>query len=427
MGRWDSEDKIIVDFFSELGADSENNPYLRDKKKGLELVGKILSINKENDNKAKELKKIDTIIDVGLLGNLYKVQLKNEASLQLRLVQLSDRLLEEKKYKILRNKSVVGIGGKFSAGKSKFINSLLNASEELLPEDQNPTTSIPTYIVQAPSEKINAYTFKNDEVLLDVEAMQALTHKFYKKYSMGFASFISCMIIMKPDVPYKNLVFLDTPGYNRADIVSGTKVQKEISDENRAYEQLRTADYLIWLLDIENGELSESDIAFIGKLNLENPILIVANKADKQVDSDIQATVDKINKTVKEARINCFAVTAYSSRDKEEWGNNAFIAEYLSKAQRKKKNKEDILTQVDFIEKQIESDINEKIKMKIAERNELSNQLFQFDDIMGIRSLVEIYGETMEIIRDMKACKVDYDRTVKKLNTFLERHFERKK
>ena len=90
------------------------------------------------------------------------------------------------------------IGGKFSAGKSKFINSILNTEERILPEDQNPTTSIPTYLMYGENEQILAYTSENLNVSLDKEALQALTHKFFEKYKIGFSSFINSLIIFEP-------------------------------------------------------------------------------------------------------------------------------------------------------------------------------------------------------------------------------------
>lgn len=426
MGIFDFDDDISDDFFDEDYVDIDENKYLSNSDNALELIGRILSITKKSYHQINTLKKIDTLLDVDLLGGLRHIQLEHEARLQVKLAQLSDRLFEEKKYQILRDKSVVGIGGKFSAGKSKFINSLLNAEGELLPEDQNPTTSIPTYIVQGESEKINAYTFENEEVLLDVESMQALTHKFYKKYNMGFASFIDSLIIMEPDVPYSNLVFLDTPGYSKADTFNDVKAKKNISDENKAYEQLKTVDYLIWLVDIENGELNKTDIAFINKLNLDNPILIVVNKADKKIDSDIRAVVERISITAKDAGIKYYAVTAYSSRDKKEWNQSDHIGKYLRKAQKRRTNKEDILVQIADIEKKIGNEIDNKIEEKKEERDKLSNQIFHSDDIWGIKTLVDIYGEAMENIRDMKQCKSYYVKTTRKLERSLKNHFKGK-
>ncbi|HIS62493.1 MAG TPA: dynamin family protein [Candidatus Scybalomonas excrementigallinarum] len=424
MGLFDFDE--VEDILDEDYVEEESNFYLKSSENALELVSKILSTSKQSYQQAKNLKQIDYLMDVDLLGSLRNIQLNDEAMLQVKLGQLSDRLIEEKKYQVLRDKSVIGIGGKFSAGKSKFINSLLKAEEELLPEDQNPTTSIPTYIVKGEEECIKAYTVDNNEVELDIESMKALTHKFYKKYNMGFSAFIDSLIITEPDVPYENLVFLDTPGYSKADIYSDVKAKKNISDENKAYEQLKSVDYLIWLVDIENGVLSESDIAFINKLDLEHPILVVINKADKKIDAEIEEILEHIKRTIQEAGIKCFAVSAYSSRNGKEWNQTDFIREYLMEAQKRRKSKEDILSQISDIEKKLEKEIEIGIEERIKERNRLNDVIFRSDDIMEIKTLVDIYGESMESIRNMKQCKYFYQKTVRKLETALDKHYERK-
>lgn len=426
MGLYDIEEfEEIDDFFNSDYVPDEDNIYLGNAEKAIELISKILSRSHKSDKEKNTIKTIDYILDVELLGCLRKIQLHDEAKLQIKLAQLSDKLLEEKKYQALKNKSVVGIGGKFSAGKSKFINSLLS-TEELLPEDQNPTTSIATYIVHGAEEKIIAYTTDNNAVELDVKAMQALTHKFYEHHGMGFSSFINSLVIMEPDMPFEKLIFLDTPGYSKPDDYGTSKTKKNISDANKAYEQLKNVDYLIWLVDIENGELSETDISFIKKLNIEIPILVVANKCDKKVDDEVKKIVKHIENTVKQVGVPCFAVTAYSSWLGEEWNNQNYIASYLEMAQENQKSRDDILEQIYVIEERVGNEIAYNIENKVKERNELNNVIFRSDNIMEIKTIVDIYGETMESIRDMKICESMYMKNKRKLNSSLNRHFKGK-
>ena len=425
MGLWDVEDDL-EDFLVDDYVQKESNRYLSDIEEAIGLVAKVIPISRGNYSERKSMRKIDDMLDVDFLSAFRQIQLTNEAQLQMKLALLSDKLAEQKKYEILKNKSVVGLGGKFSAGKSKFINSILKAGEELLPEDQNPTTSIPTYIVYGGEEEICAYTSDNEKVILDVESLQALTHKFYEKYKMGFSSFINSLIISEPDMPYRELVFLDTPGYSKADAVGKGKNQKEISDENKAYVQLRGVDYLIWLMDIENGVLSDPDIAFISKLGLETPILIVVNKSDKKIDEDIEAVVELVKTTAIDAGLKLFGVTAYSSRNNEEWRKANIISNFLKMAKKKKSSKEDILEQIERIKKTVSREIDKKIEDKVKERNALNEVIFKSDDIMEIKTLIDLYGESMEEIRDMKECRRKYQANTRKLEKALEKQYGRR-
>ncbi len=425
MGFWDVEDDV-EDFLTDDYVQEECNRYLSDTEAAIDLIAKIIPISRERYSERKSIQMIDDMLDVDFLSAFRRIQLTDEAQLQVRLALLSDKLVEQKKYEVLKNKPIVGLGGKFSAGKSKFINSILKAGEELLPEDQNPTTSIPTYIVYGGAEEICAYTSDNEKVLLDIEALQALTHKFYEKYKMGFSFFINSLIISEPDMPYRELVFLDTPGYSKADSVGKNKKQKELTDENKAYAQLRNVDYLIWLIDIENGVLTEPDIAFISKLGLETPILIVVNKADKKIDTEIESIVELVRRTAINSGINLFGVTAYSSSNNEEWRSANIISDFLEVAKRKKASRDDIVEQIEIIKNKVSREIEKKINDKVKERNTLNNVIFKSDDIMEIKTLINLYGESMEEIRDMRECRKKYQANIRKLEKTLEKQYGRR-
>lgn len=420
MGFLDAEDfDEIEDLIDENYERLDENEILSSSEKAVSLVGKIINISKDRDEHKRKGDKLDSLIERDFLAPFKRVQLSNEAQIQVELSQISSKLAGQKKYAIFRKKPVVGIGGKFSAGKSKFINSILRAGEELLPEDQNPTTSIPTYIVYGEREEIRAFTRSSEEVLLDVEEMQALTHKFYEKYKLGFSAFIDSMVISVPNLPYKELVFLDTPGYSKADLVGNNKTQKELSDQNKAYEQLRGVDYLIWLLDIENGILNESDIDFITRVEPSRPILIVANKSDKKDDDEIPDILNAIKKSAVGAGIDLFAVTAYSSRDNVEWGGQSAIENYLKLAMEKISNKEGVIAQINSIDERVISELEAKIDDKTKERNELTKTIFKSDDIVEIKTLVELYGNTMKNLHEMYECKMNYQRIIKKIKNML--------
>jgi len=401
----------------------EINKYLKNTENAIELISKIIPLTNEDKKDYRRVKKIDNMLDSEFLAPFKDVQIRGEASLQIKLTQISDKLLEQKKYDILRKKTIIGIGGQFSAGKSKFINSILNGGEELLPEDQNPTTSIPTYIVKG-NEEISAYTSENKKVSLDVEELQALTHKFYEKYSMGFSSFIKSLFISTSNIPYEKLVFLDTPGYSKPDSLDAEN-QNELSDENRALEQLRSVDYLIWLVDIENGDLKQPDIEFISKLKLEKPILIVVNKADKKIGREIEQVIKAVEDTAIDKGINLFAVTAYSSRNREEWKSAGHISDFLESSMADK-NKEDIVQQICEIKRDVLDDIKEKLENCRKERNQLKNIIFNSDDIMEITSLINLYGEQLEKIHDLEESRSIYQKNMRSLEAELQTYYGRK-
>jgi tRNA U34 5-carboxymethylaminomethyl modifying GTPase MnmE/TrmE len=81
---------------------------------------------------------------------------------------------------------------------------------------------------------------------------------------------------------------------------------------------LKSADFLIWLVDAENGDLTKTDIDFIKMLEVKQKILFVVNKADKKTGvSDI---VNQVKSTAERNQIPVFAVAPYSSQNPDEFG-----------------------------------------------------------------------------------------------------------
>lgn len=409
MGLFDVDDYI-----------EERNSYLEDYSKGLELISKVLGRNKINKVEKVNIDKINTVLDRDLLRAFKNVQLTNEMEIYTKLTDLSDKISEQNKVKLLNDRTIIGIGGKFSSGKSKFINSLLD--DDILPEKQNPTTSIPTYIISNENDTIKALTFNNMEIELDLEAMQALTHEFYEKYNIGFSSFIKNLIIQSKNMMYKNIAFLDTPGYTKYDLDS----KKSISDEEKARLHLKASDYVIWLVDAENGEISQKDIEFLKSIAIETKVLVVFNKADKKTENDIYSIVKNSENTLNVHGIKYFGVTAYSALDGEEYLGNKKIEEFLNEAQNYKNSKENIEKQINDILSLLEKQINDIENKSIERRNKLGNIIFKSDEFIEIKTLTKMYSDSMDYLRDINKCKRNFKQIKSTIKSLLDEYFERR-
>ena len=249
----------------------------------LQLVSKILCIPSSGGQYAKQMQykvqHLNQMIDQQVLDTVKNLNFPDELSLSHRLQRLSDRVEEYKKNQLLKGRAIVGVGGSFSAGKSAFINSLFHT--QMLPEDSTTTTAIPTYFMNGAEQQILAYTQNNQAVRLMEKEMKAFTHQFDHTYHIGFAPFIKNLFIVNQtdavDQNFRQLAFLDTPGYSKPrDAVKG---KREITDYEIAQSQLRTVDYLIWLVDSSNT-LTASDLDFMESLQNPCPVLLVFTKAD---------------------------------------------------------------------------------------------------------------------------------------------------
>lgn len=376
----------------------EDNSYLTNTAKGLQLISKLLNAEKDYE-KGKQVRKLDHLLDYSLLNSLRNVNLSNEVSLSIQLNKISDKIAEYNKIRLLSNKTIIGIGGKFSAGKSKFINALLD--DDILPEDQKPTTSIPTYILSSAENSICAYTSNNQEVELDLPAMQALTHEFYEKYKLGFSQFVRNLVVKSDGIANDRIAILDTPGYSKYD----ANTKKSVSDEQMAFDQLKSSDFLIWLVDIENGIIQNRDVEFIKSLDIQTPILVVFNKADKKIESDIIKIMEASKIALQSTSLNIYAITAYSSVDAEEYLGQNYISEFLKISSEYSNRKEDIGKQLNNIVISLNSVFDQMSRNTINERNFLGNAIFRAEDILSIKSLVELYMDSFEQLNSINECR----------------------
>lgn len=363
------------------------NLYIADKKKAVELLASLI----RNDAKtsAYAVRKIRRYIDE-LFALFEDVGLENGLELYEQFLDLCAQLSARQKIRKIQDKVVVSFGGAFSAGKSKFINSI-SGIENVLPVAQVPTTSIPTYIIKSNRDELRANSIYGYATNLTVEAMSALTHEFYNEYGIGFSAFVDSIIVESSrfSLP-KDIALLDTPGYTKHDEKSDSKLI--ISDKERAFEQLRASDYLIWLADIDSGCLTDEDLNFIKELRIKTPILIVFTKADKKPESEIQSIIRTAQETIDGTSIDCFGITAYSSNQNKEYGNR-LIPQFINFTLSGGVRGNDILGEFDRIEREM----RERIQRSIQQSRDTARTLFSYithsNRFLDIRSLVTLWGK----------------------------------
>ena len=213
----------------------------------------------------------------------------------------------------------VAVAGGYSAGKSSFVNSILNL-EDVLPTGIEPVSMINTYI--CPTDEVRDFVVtglnvRDCLVKLDKEVLGAIKHS---DRSNVYVSSVLNSIFLDIPVPsgknyLKHITFVDTPGYNNSKSVN---YENAISDSDNATNALKEADAIIWTIDIEAGAISNNDIAFLNNIlkdkDEEFPVVILFNKMDKKSASE----VDKIMKTAvttcqRSLKVQPLDIIAYSS------------------------------------------------------------------------------------------------------------------
>lgn len=379
MSIWDEDEEIAVEL------EEEENIYLKDEEYAVKLLIKLLRINEKNIKRIYDINEFEYTINNKLINFLDKVTLDTEVRLYENLIKSKNKICEQRNINDLKNKSIVAVGGGFSSGKSKFINSIIK--EKILPEDQTPTTSIPTYIINGINQK-KCYTFNNLEVELDDKEVEAISHLFFDRYKISFTKILKNILISTNSMKYKNIVLLDTPGYTKAE---GYKKANN-TDETVAREHLKIADFLIWLADIENGTIKKDDIEFINKMNFNKPILIVFNKADKKIEKQIEQILNTAKETLENTQLNIYAITAYSSIQNKEYCSENYINTFLEIAD-KNIAKIDEYKEIEKLLLDFEESFKNKEKRLNLEKENLKGIINRFNGISVLTELSKMYSE----------------------------------
>jgi hypothetical protein len=236
----------------------------------------------------------------------------------LKKMQEAGRKFEEiARFKSIKGKRLGAIGGQFSSGKSAFINSLMLNTSIRLKTDMKPTTAIPTYVCCSNQEKpsITGYSYIGSNSArfdVPVETFESIDHDFLGKLQFNLKNIIPYITVSCPmkEEHFGKICLIDTPGYNPAG--SGFS----FDDYNTAIQHIATADFLIWIINIQNGTIDRDDLAILKKLRDEEKLrdlYIIANQADSKTDADIDKILDSIEDELDDADLKYTGICAYSS------------------------------------------------------------------------------------------------------------------
>lgn len=387
MGFLDDEELIddefdTSDIVPEINA--EYTQLINDPDMSVDLLAKVLGTHKGNKvNLIK--KKINSLFDI-----FSDITLKDELSIYNSIISLCDKMEQIERNKALQGKAVIGIGGQFSAGKSYFINKISGIGTTLV-TDQKPTTAIPTYIVRADTEKYVINTVDGGSIKTNCTEVQALTHDFDMKYGFGFSDYVESIFIGSPMFSlFENIALLDTPGYSKNEQTNG---RNEVTDVKKAYEQLKSCDFLIWVAKMVPG-ITDDDIDFIKSLEINRPILFVLNQADLEMLQSnrvkcLEHTIEQINMS----GLPCAGVTLYSAETGKEYTSQPEIQPFFEMVSKFSSSKENILKQFDDLLNRLQDsfDIYEKNSKKTVDT--LRKFVTDSENINAIRTIADMWND----------------------------------
>ncbi|GAA9661480.1 hypothetical protein HpHCM58_04200 [Helicobacter pylori] len=285
---------------------AENHHNTEGLKERYDLIARILNAKTNNEG----LEEYQSVLDNEFLEFASGVDSLKEKEIALLMLQEIQKELQlVASYPSLFQKTMVAVGGGFSAGKSTFLNNLLGLKLKL-PEDMNPTTAIPTYCLKGKKEVLMG--FSQNGGMVELPHLK-FDHQFLKSLGFNLKEIMPFMLLSAPSVPFEFLCFIDTPGYNPGN-QGYTGGDKEASKES-----LKHAKHILWLISCERGGIEKSDLDYLQELYEEGKqVFIVLNKADLKITSQLEEIAVQTKETLEDNGIEFLGIGVYSSERYQE-------------------------------------------------------------------------------------------------------------
>lgn len=224
----------------------------------------------------------------------------------------------------LNNKIIIAVSGRFSAGKSSLLNALLDTN---LPVDVEATTAIPTYLTYYNQlHKGLIGQFKKDgnhmlvsskcivdkPKLMKTKFLNYITKENIKNFPLPLSNLIDNFVISIKNDIFLNKVIIDTPGIDPAD--KGKSDYDEVITKNA----VSLANFVFWVMDIDEGDLADISLKFLKENISENQdLLVIVNKVDKKPPKEIEKVLTQVKKTLgKHIKAKTLGVIPFSKKDK---------------------------------------------------------------------------------------------------------------
>lgn len=283
---------------------AENHQNEKPLKERYDLIARILNAKMEN----KGLEEYQCILDNEFLEFASGVDsLKEKEIALLALQEIKKELQLVASYPSLFQKSMVAVGGGFSAGKSSFLNNVLGLK---LPIGLDKTTAILTYCLKGEREVLMGRSQNGGVVELP---HLTFDHKFLDSLGFNIKEIMPSMLLSAPSVLFEFLCFIDTPGYNPSNqgYTGG--------DRQASKEYLNHAKHILWFISCERGGIEKSDLDYLQELYEEGKqVFIVLNKADLKITTQLEKIAVQVKETLEDNGIEFLGIGVYSSERYQE-------------------------------------------------------------------------------------------------------------
>ncbi len=232
-------------------------------------------------------------------------------------------------YEDLIGKNIVALGGMLSSGKTSFLNTF--NSDQILADDIDPETSVPTYIVYKDKHKVSAVNIFENVIELETQDVIKISHGIgemaeHMVPNVTLGHMLESVLIQSPNHNYIHTAFLDTTGY----VKPYSSYYTAKTDELFLRSQLNSSDFVLWFVSAEAELITQSDLDVIKSLRSQIPLLIIVNKADTKSNEQLVEICENIKLSLDSKGINYIDVLTFSSLKPKAYDSNK-IRHYMDR------------------------------------------------------------------------------------------------
>lgn len=207
----------------------------------------------------------------------------------------------------LKNKVLVGLYGRMSAGKTSVLNALF---DENFPECIGENTAVPTYLYYGNECDYVSLVDSRDSIQkIDVSEISIID--WDKSYHFPFHRMYDYIAKQNDSEVLLNFTFVDAPG-----VFSGKSSNHIAADKS-----IEQSDIIVWVTNLRQS-FEEKEVQYLTEHVYGKPVYIVTTWTEEMTDKDYQKNKQVIIDQIEGTNINLKGILRYNSNCPEKFKEN---------------------------------------------------------------------------------------------------------
>jgi GTP-binding protein EngB required for normal cell division len=197
----------------------------------------------------------------------------------------------------------IAVAGRFSSGKSRFINSLVG--EDIAKVGLEPMTRCKTTFTGGTGEK-------RLRIVDNCTGNEVANLEEYRERSSKKSDSPNEFTVYLPDPAWQGVELVDTPGFNSSD--SGKVGDGKATDQSISIAAAATADIVFFVFAIQDGCIPDDSMRYLDKISKSGVgLYLVANMADRRSPEERRDILERIREALARRDIHPRNIFSYCS------------------------------------------------------------------------------------------------------------------